>query len=279
MENQSASPLAKYLRQPKLYISLPSGGKWYSKSNVDSAEDIEVFSMTANDEIALKTPDGLYNGTVVVNVIKNCIPKIKDPWMVPMVDFDYLLASIRLASYGENINTDAACPKCSNVDTYGVNIQGILQHIEKAEFRSEIRVDDFVFRIRPLYYKENIELSKTSMMVQRALNLQIPNITDDDEKQKQIELLFSTINDSTSNAVTSGVIEIVTPDGETEKNPVFIKEFILNSDPKFFNAIQDLYKENNRNLSLPKSEVECSECKNKYTITTNLDQSNFFGQG
>jgi len=28
-----ASPLAKYARQPKLYISLPSGGNWYSQNN------------------------------------------------------------------------------------------------------------------------------------------------------------------------------------------------------------------------------------------------------
>ena len=71
MENQMQSPLAKYVRQPKLYINLPSGGNWYSKNNLDSPTEIEVYSMTANDELALKTPDGLYSGKVVTKVIYN----------------------------------------------------------------------------------------------------------------------------------------------------------------------------------------------------------------
>ena len=279
MQAQPNSPLAKYLRQPKLYISLPSGGNWYAKNNLETAEELEVYSMTANDEINLKTPDGLYSGKVVTKTIQNCIPGINDAWMIPMVDFDYIMAAIRLASYGEHIQIDSVCTSCKNKDTYQIEVQNILNHLESVEFVSEVRVEDFIFRLRPLYYKEATELNKISSFVQRALQQTIPKITDDEERQNTIDSLYEQINNATSNALTTCVTEIVTPDGDVETHPQFIKEFILNSDPKFYNTIENQYRENNKKLKLPESEVECGECEHKYKIAANLDYSNFFGGG
>lgn len=58
MENKK-SPLQKFQRQPKLYIDLPSNGKWYNENIIadGTSTSLAVFSMTANDEIAFKTPD------------------------------------------------------------------------------------------------------------------------------------------------------------------------------------------------------------------------------
>jgi len=277
MENQTQSPLAKYLRQPKLYVSLPSQGNWYAKNNLDTPTDLEVYSMTANDELALKTPDGLYSGKVVTKVIQNCIPGIKDAWMIPMVDFDYILATIRLSSYGDTIQIDSTCSECKNQDSYSIDVQSILSHLENVQFQTEIRVDDFLFRIRPLYYKESTELSIINSYVQRALIQTIPKMTEDKEKQDTIDALYEQINEATSTAITSCVVEIVTPDGDTETHPHVIKEFILNSDPKYYNAVEGLYKKNSKELRLPESEVECSGCNHKYKIATQLDYSNFFG--
>tara|TARA_B110000503_G_scaffold44691_1_gene72975 strand:+ start:1558 stop:2403 length:846 start_codon:yes stop_codon:yes gene_type:complete len=274
-----ASPLAKYARQPKLYISLPSGGNWYSQNNLTKTSDIEVYSMTASDEIALKTPDGLITGDSVISVIKNCIPAIKDPWMIPMIDFDYILASIRLASYGENITTSGACEKCQNVDQFEISVQSILDHIASAEFQTTIPVNDFTVRIRPLYYKETTEINKVSTTVQRAITQQIPNIKDEDEKQKHIESLYAMINDSTLNATISGITEIITPDGDTETNQISIKEFIKNTDPIFYNKVQDAYKNNAKQMEIPLSMVACSECEHEYKVSASLDQSNFFVRG
>lgn len=274
-----ASPLAKYTRQPKLYISLPSGGNWYSKDNLTKTSDIEVYSMTASDEIALKTPDGLITGNSVISVIKNCIPEIKDPWMIPMIDFDYILASIRLASYGENITTSGSCPKCQNVDQFEISVQSILDHLTGSEFQSNVAVNDFTVRIRPLYYKETSEINKVSTTVQRAITQQIPNITDEDEKQKHIESLYAMINESTLNATISGITEIVTPDGETETNQITLKEFIKNTDPIFYNKVQEAYKSNAKKMEVPQSLVACSECEHEYKVGATLDQSNFFVRG
>jgi hypothetical protein len=273
------SPLAKYKRQPKLYISLPHGGKWYSKNNIAKTEDIEVYSMTANDEIALKVPDGLYSGKVVTEVIRNCIPSIKDPWMIPMTDFDYLLASVRLASYGDTINIESKCRECQNIDTFGVEIQNILRHYESIEFESDVKINDFLFRMRPLYYKEASELSKVSMQVQRTLVQTIPKIEDETERQENIDALYAQINQATLNAVSATVVDISTPDGEVESQPQIVQDFIKNGDPVFFNSLQEAYKKNTEKFTLPKSNVECSECGHKTQIAPNLDYANFFGVG
>jgi len=273
------SPLQKYTRQPKLYISLPHGGKWYSKNNITKTEDIEVYSMTANDEIALKVPDGLYSGKVVTEVIKNCIPSIKDPWMIPMTDFDYLLASIRLASYGETINVESKCKKCENIDTFGIEVQSVLNHFESIEFVPDVKINDFLFRMRPLYYKEASDLSKISMQVQRTLMQSIPKIEDPDERQESIDALYAQINQATLNAVAATVVDISTPDGEVESQPQIVQDFIKNSDPVFFNTLQEAYKKNTEKFAIPVSDVECSECGTKSQIAPNLDYANFFGIG
>ena len=52
-----SSFLQKYKRQPKLFIDLPSQGKWYNDTIIQDGkvESMPVFGMTAMDEILLKT--------------------------------------------------------------------------------------------------------------------------------------------------------------------------------------------------------------------------------
>jgi hypothetical protein len=59
--------------------------------------------MTAKDELMLKTPDALMNGQATVEVIKSCVPSIKNPWHMPSIDIDTILIAIRIATYGENM--------------------------------------------------------------------------------------------------------------------------------------------------------------------------------
>ena len=58
INQQGSNPLQKYFRQPKLYITLPSKGKFYPGGVFESTEsgELPVFSMTAKDELTFKTP-------------------------------------------------------------------------------------------------------------------------------------------------------------------------------------------------------------------------------
>ena len=76
------NPLKQYFRRPAIYLRLPSEGKFYSQGAIDLPEnkEIPIYPMTAIDEITTKTPDMLFNGTAVIEIIKSCVPNIKNPW-------------------------------------------------------------------------------------------------------------------------------------------------------------------------------------------------------
>ena len=78
----SNNPLSQYFRQPSIYVKLPSGGQHYADGAIDMPAngELPVYPMTAIDEITYRTPDALFNGNAVTNVIKSCVPAIRDPW-------------------------------------------------------------------------------------------------------------------------------------------------------------------------------------------------------
>ena len=99
------NPLSNWFRQPKIYVKLPSQGRFYPPNTLDvsSNDEYPVFAMTAKDELMFKTPDALLSGQSTVEIIKSCIPAIKEPWQMPSIDVDFALIAIRIATYGENI--------------------------------------------------------------------------------------------------------------------------------------------------------------------------------
>jgi hypothetical protein len=270
------SPLKKYQRQPKLYISLPSQGKWYPSGSLEKHDEIEVFSMTAGDEINVKTPDALYSGVAVVKLIQNAIPSIKDAWYVPVIDLDYILAAIRLASYGENVELSAKCPHCNEASDYAIAIQHILDHMQTVEFVNEVRVNDFIFKLRPLYYKEANQLTRESYTVQRLLKQYVANITDEEKQQEELTKLYERLNEMTKSVIFSSVIEVVTPDNETERHYQFIRDFLENGDMEYYNAIKEVFDQNNDRFQIPKTTVSCGSCTKEYSVVPALNYTDFF---
>ena len=67
----SDNPLKQYFRRPAVYLKLPSGGLGYPEGTIDMPDtgELPVYPMTAIDEITSRTPDALFNGTAVVEVI------------------------------------------------------------------------------------------------------------------------------------------------------------------------------------------------------------------
>jgi hypothetical protein len=276
MENLT-SPLQKYKRQPKLYIDLPSKGVWYNDNIVEKFEELEVYSMTASNEILAKTPDALITGNATVKVIESCVPAIKNAWKLASVDFEYVMAAIRLATYGENITMSTKCTSCTHDDTYGLPVQSILDHFMKTKLSFDVSVDDFVFRLRPLTYKEIIQNQQVSMKVRREL-MQITQNKDmsQDDKDKAMDVLYEQINTQTKSIICQVVVDVTTPDGDIENNSEFINDFILNNDGVYFNEIQKVYAKNTAALEPPITEVVCSECQATNKIKANLDFSSFF---
>ena len=71
------NPLKQYFRQPKIYITLPSKGVFYSPDDISGLfENIPIYGMTGMDEIILKTPDALMSGESTVKIVQSCCPTI-----------------------------------------------------------------------------------------------------------------------------------------------------------------------------------------------------------
>ena len=113
MENANPNPLSKHFRTPGIYIKLPSGGRYWPENalNLPLNGELPIYPMTTKDEIILRTPDALLNGSGVVSLIQSCCPNISDAWQTPNIDIDAILIAIRIATYGHNISFQSNCPK------------------------------------------------------------------------------------------------------------------------------------------------------------------------
>ena len=116
---QTDNPLRKYFRQPAIHLRLPSGGKFYPPGAIDLPPngEVPILPMTAVDEITSRTPDALFNGSAVIDIMRSCVPNIHDPWIIPAVDFNALLAAVRLASYANTSMPTATAGAVAYVTT------------------------------------------------------------------------------------------------------------------------------------------------------------------
>jgi hypothetical protein len=272
------SPLAKYQRQPKQSIDLPSKGRWYAPGTLTAHEDLDVFSMTASDEIGTKTPDALLSGNATASIIKNCIPSIKNPWEIPMTDIYTILSAIRMSSYGETFNMDSTCVECSEDNSYEISIQTMIGHFAGGTFIDNFELENIKFDIRPLNFKELNEINKFNFKAQRRLLQTIPNITDEDERAQESQKVYDELANLRSSTVITAIAK-VTIEGEEETNFDAISNFLKNSDKKFFTKAEELLVANNKAFSIPPTETVCASCGHKAELEIELDYSNFFAQG
>lgn len=279
MEN-SQSPLKKYKRQPKILLDLPSKGKYTPLGTTydNNTEELKVFSMTPNDEILFKTPDALINGEATVATIKSCVPEILNPWNIPTLDIDSILVAIRIATYGDNMTVNHKCKSCSADNAYEISLRTYLESYAVREFVDVTELDNFIFKIRPLNYKEYTEFQKTSIALRRSLSTILNRKIEDSEKEKLLDPIYKQIAENSLRIILQN-IESISVDGETETNKLEIKNFFDDNDVTYFQTIKDLIEKNAQAYEPPTHKVVCNECEKEDEIKVTLDQSDFFGKG
>lgn len=274
------NPLSNYFRQPKIFIRLPSQGQFYTPGSLDVSQtgDYPVYAMTAKDELMFKTPDALMNGQATVEVIKSCIPAIRDPWQMPSIDLDAVLIAIRIASYGENMDVSSNCPACNTENTYTMNLVKFLEEITHFSYDRLISVNGLVVNIRPYTYREISKAALRSLEQQKIFAIVNDENMSDEEKIEKFGDSFVKLTQLTVDVVIGCIDNIETPDGVVS-NPEFIKEFVENAPSDVFNKINDRVNTMKEKLSLKAQHVKCQDCGNEWDIEVTMDQTNFFGQG
>lgn len=278
------NPLRQYFRRPAVHLKLPSSGKYYPPGVVDIPEsgELPVYPMTAIDEITSKTPDALYNGSAMADIIKSCIPNILDPWQLNNIDFDAVLIGIRAGSDGSTMEIESACPKCKEIATYTVDLLSILSQMKPGDYDKEMPIHELKVKFKPLTYKEMNAAGLAQFAIQKEFaQLTQTNDSEMTEEQRQAQIKRSqdalkSVTMLTIGILVSTIEYIQTPTVRvTEKE--HISDFLQNCDKKMYEALRDHNASLKTQTDIKPLQLKCTSCSNEYEQPFTLNTSDFFG--
>jgi len=279
------NPLANYMRQPKIYIKLPSKGEYWPAKSLEKTESGEypVFSMTARDELLFKTPDALMNGQALVDVIQSCVPNIKNAWDTPTIDIDTLLIAIRFATYGEHMTFSHKIPVINEEIEYDLDLRLMLDKQQQNKWIDEVYINENLsIFVRPLTYKHMTQTSIKGFETQRIMNMVNDDSISDEQKMQLFSTSFMNLTKVSIDLMSDSIYKITTPDGEVTDTR-FIKEFINNADKDIFSIVQNHLTDLKNNNDIQPLEFTTTEEQQAegapatYTIPVSFNNSDFFG--
>ena len=282
-QSYDTNPLKKYFRQPKVYITLPSKGKFYPADAIEYPENGEfaIYPMTAKDELTMKTPDALLNGQATVSVVQSCVPAIKNAWHMPSIDLDAILIAIRIATYGETMEMTVNVPGIGEERKFDVDLRQLLNKIVTKDYDSQIKIDQMQIDLRPLTYKEFTEAGLKTFEEQRIFALVNDEKIKEEEKLIKFQESFIKLTNLTVDTLSKSIAKITVGDTEVT-NQNHIDEFISNADKEFYNYIVEHLEIQKEKFSIEPIKVTSSEediakgAPKNWTVPITFDQSNFF---
>lgn len=272
------NPLRQYFRRPAVYLRLPSGGKYYPPEAVDMPEsgELPVYPMTALDDITLKTPDALFNGSAIPDLIKSCVPNIKDPWAINNIDLDAILIAIRSASGESTLDLESTCPKCNDVSTYGIELVKILSQLKSADYDTELTIDELRIKFKPLNYSEINSASLAQFDAQKILNDLNDTTVDSENRTNKLKAAVEKITEVTMELIAKGVDYIASPQSKVTEHE-YILDFLHHCDKNDFTTIRDYLGELRKSSDLKPLHIKCASCGHEYEQPFVLNTSDFFG--
>ena len=289
------NPLKNKMRVPKIYVHLPSAGK-FNKLPIEfsATGEIAVRAMTARDELLLRNPDALLNGDAIEKLIQSCVPEIKDMRESPLNDIDVLLLAIKYATYGDRFEVKIKCPKCETENTHVNSIRSMLDGASNLSELNSVTLDDGAELIlRPYSFDNSNKANLVDFESQKKLTYIQANYNrldttdetalDKTEKfvRKEMSDLFKTMADFNLSLMIDSIIQInVDNDGikSSVSNREHISEYIWNLDPVSIEKIKTTIKEIMKMGIDKKIHMTCTnpECKHEWDSEVGFDQSNFF---
>ena len=270
------NPLTQYFRQPAIYIQLPSRGKFYPPGtlNLPPNGEIPILPMTSVDEITYRTPDALFNGTATVNVIKSCVPSIRDPWAMPSADLDAVLVGIRIASYGHAMDLDVQCPACKTDDEISVDLRAVNDRLTIGDYDKPLIIGDLEIWFQPINYKSVNENSRMQLEQQQAMRV-LDSDVEDKVKMEQLNRSMMLITETTTKTIAQSIATIKTPQAMVHETE-YIVDFLKNCDSKMFNQLRDHVIQIKQQSDIQPLALTCKHCNHSYTQPFTLDLSSFF---
>lgn len=283
MSDNNQNPLKKYFRQPKIYISLPSNGEFWPEGSLEMTENRElpVFSMTAKDEIMMKTPDALISGQATVDIIQSCIPAIKNAWAMPIIDLDAVIVALRIASYGETMDMDIKTPVTGDEKSFVLDLRNILDSLLGQTFDSKIYFEDMTVTIRPITYKEFTETALKTFEEQRIFRVLNDEQIPDGEKIQVFQESFKKLTALTI-ANLDRSISSIEIEGTVVTDHNHITEFVNNADKDLFRKLTDHIDQQRQKFVTKPLTIDATPediekgVPETFEVPISFDSSNFF---
>lgn len=277
--SDNSNPLAKSFRQPTVQLKLPSDGKYWKDGDVQIpvTGELPIYPMRVGDEITLKTPDALLNGSAVVDLIHNCVPSVKNAWNAPVTDIDALLIAIRIASYGVEMDVTIECPHCTSENDFAIDLRTVLQRIKTANFSSPVIFDDLKITFKPQTYLESnaddMVKFEQDRLVKALLDAELPQ----EEKARIMKDGVRKITAMAVQNIATHIDSITTPDGVKVTDKNHIVEFLMNCSRTTYKGLQEKIKGLNDASILKPLHVTCTHCQKEFDSALVFNYSRFFG--
>lgn len=271
------NPLKQYFRQPAIFVRLPSQGKFWPKESLEMPAngELPVLPMTTMDEITYRTPDALFNGQAVVSVIQSCIPAIRDAWQTPSTDIDTLLISIRIATYGHEMDITVQCPACGTESDFGVDLRGVLDQIKLPDYTQPLTLGDLEIWFKPMTYRD-INANNLAQFEDQKLmqSLDAAEISEE-QRLKTISEVLKKLTAVTAQALGQNIAMVKTPSAQVIDSS-HIGEFLLNCDKSLFNSVKDHVVGLRQASEIKPIHLKCTNCGHEHDQSFTLDMTTFF---
>lgn len=277
------NPLNKYYRTPKLSVLLPSRGLYYEPGAVvdtESGEEINILPMTAQDEVMLKNPDALLSGEAVVSLMRSCAPQIRQPKKLLSCDVDAIMVGIRAASYGDQNEISADCPKCSANNSYTVDFSALLETVEPLESSYEVVLSSGVsLTVVPASFENTVKQQKALFEGSKIQRLLSDDSVSDEARLRMFSEALTRITkmsfDMTVNSVSQAMFTDDNGETVTVTDRKHIAEFLRNIDTTDANTLEKTIAAVNSHGVQDQLDCVCRNCGHNWSIPIEFNDTNF----
>lgn len=273
-EEKAQNPLKQFYRAPKLYVNLPSRGKFNKVADETITGEIPVYAMTSKDELLMKNPDALLNGDAVVEAVKSCAPNIKDPKELPVCDIDLLLIAIRMATFGEFMEAKLKSPHTDKLGTYDINLNNIVESVGEIPAENNVTLaNGCTVYVKPFTYELQTQINLVAYDQATALK----NVGEvSSATAQQFKSMFTKLAEINTDVIAKSIYQIKTPDGDVVTDTNHIKDFLANLESRDAKIVDGKIDELNKSGTSFKQEVICKETEKPFEADIRLDPSDFF---
>ena len=157
---------------PGTVFRLPSKGVPYTNGELADevvGGEVLVYPMSTLDEIYLKSPDMLFQGTAVEKTLSRCCPQILKPLELLAKDVDYILTCMRQVSYGNILTVPYECD-CEKAKPVDLEVP-ISDFLNKAKVLSDKNIknlsftlDSFLIKTKYVRFGEMIKMNQENLI-------------------------------------------------------------------------------------------------------------------